>query len=189
MTEMTDMTDMDGSEGAEGDQLTAVAPPLASDAGDLEPVELGHSQAGPASPSTPARLHWRSLSDGILVCYLTAAPALFAAFILRDQRERVWTLLLLIALAGFLVGGAVAGRHRRLSRAAMVQGEVCGLLTATVIVVANAIRTAVLGHGTSPRTLVLWLSVEVASVFVAAVGGRIGRRLYLRSRRRKAVLK
>jgi hypothetical protein len=181
-------TDADVSAGDHGDQLTATAPPLAAVVGGVEPVNRELVHARPASPGAQARLHWRSLSDGVLFSYLTAAPTLFAAFILRDQRERVWVVLLPIAGAGFLIGGAVAGRHRRLARGARVQGEICGLLTVTVVVAANAIRTAVLGNGISPRTLALWVSVEVISVFVAAVGGRFGRRLYLRGRRRKAML-
>jgi hypothetical protein len=180
---------MDISPGADGDQLTAWAPPPQSGVGTIEVENLDQPHAGSASPGVPARLHWRSLSDGILFCFLTAAPALFAALILRDQRERVWIVLLPIAAAGFLIGGAIAGRHRRLARGARAQGVICGLVTATVIVVANAVRTAVLGIGFSSRTLMLWLGLEVAAVVFAMVGARIGRHLYLRSRRRKAVLK
>jgi hypothetical protein len=175
------------STGADGDQLTAIAPPLASDAGVMEPIDGDQLQARPESPGAPARLHWRSLSDGILISFLTAAPALFAAFILRDQREHVWVLLLPIAGVGFLIGGAIAGRHRRLVRGAVAQGRVCGLVTATAIVVANAIRTAMLGNGISPRTLLLWFGVIVVAVVIGAIGARIGRRVYLRSRRRKAM--
>jgi hypothetical protein len=182
-------TDMHIAEEPGGDPRTATPPLLASAVEAAGVVDLDQSHVRPPAPGVPARLHWRSLSDGILVCFLTAAPALFAAFVLRDQREPVWIILLLIAAGGFLVGGAVAGRHRRLARGAMSQGAMCGLLAATVIVIANAVRTVMLGHGLSPRTLALWLGVEVAAVVVAAVGARIGRRLYLRSRRRKAVLK
>jgi hypothetical protein len=182
-------SDTEVSAGDDDDQLTATALPLASAVEDVKSVNRDRAHPSPASPGAQARLHWRSLSDGVLFSYLTAAPALFAAFILRDQRERIWVVLLPIAGAGFLIGGAIAGRHRRLARDARVQGEICGLLTVTVVVVANAIRTAALGNGISPRTLALWVSVEVVSVFVAAVGGRLGRRLYLRSRRRKAMLK
>jgi hypothetical protein len=176
------------SAGTEAAGLTALAPPPGSESGVIEVVDGDRSHTRPAPPGEAARLHWRSLSEGILVGYLTAAPVLFACFILRDQREGIWIVLLPIAGAGFLIGGAIAGRHRRLARGAMRQGEICGLLTATVIVVANAIRAVVLGHGISPLTVLLWLSVEGAAVFVAAVGARIGRRRYLRSRRRKAVL-
>jgi hypothetical protein len=181
-------TDIDISPGADGDQLAAWAPPQQSGVGTIEVGNLDQPHAGPASPGLPARLHWRSLSDGILFCFLTAAPALFAALILRDQRERVWIVFLPIAAAGFLIGGAIAGRHRRLARGAMAQGVTCGLVTATVVVVANAARTAVSGVGFSSRTLMVWLVLELAAVVIAAVGARIGRRLYLRSRRRKAVL-
>ena len=84
------------------------------DDSDQVVLERQPPRATPAvSPGTPVRLHWRSLSDGALVCFLITAPSLFAGFILRDQRMRVWVLMLPVAAAGFFLGGAIAGRHRR----------------------------------------------------------------------------
>ncbi len=137
------------------------------------------------SSRLPTNLRWRSLSDGILVSFLVAGPSLLAAFILRDQRQKAWVALLGLAALGYLLGGAVAGRHRRAARGAVAQGVVCGLLTTTVIVIADVIRTAVLRHGISTHTLELWAGVEVGAMVVAAVGALIGRRLFIRSRVRK----
>ena len=101
---------------------------------------------------------------------------------------RAWVVLLAIAAAGFLVGGAIAGRHRRAARGAFSQGMVCGLLPATAVVLADVIRTTVLGHGISAHALALWLGVEAASMFVAALAALIGRRMFIRTRSRKLSL-
>jgi hypothetical protein len=179
---------METSRGTDRGHSAATSALREPDVGAIELVTLDQPLTPSASPGHPARLHWRSLSDGILICFLSAAPSLFAGFILRDQREEVWTLMLLVAAAGFLVGGAIAGRHRRAARGAIAQGVVCGFLTATVIVVANAMRTAVLGNGISTHTLVLWLGVEAGAVIIAAIGALIGRHRHLRARRRIAAL-
>ncbi len=152
---------------------TAAGPPRSS----LDP-------AGPGPPGPPTPLRWRSLGDGLLVSFLIAGPTLLAAFILRDQRLGGWIVLLPIAVAGVLVGGAIAGRHRRARRGAVRQGVVCGLLPATAIVLADGIRTSVLGQGLSTHTVALWVGVEVGSMVVAAIGALIGRRLLVRSRTR-----
>jgi hypothetical protein len=145
-------------------------------------IEVGSFPSPSTFPGRPPRLHWRSLSDGVLVSFLIAGTTLFAGFVLHDQHERVWVVMLPIAAVGFLLGGAIAGRHRRTSRGAVSQGVACGLLTTTVIVMADAIRRAVLGHPVSYRTPDLWLGIEVGSVIVAVVGALIGRRLFIRSR-------
>jgi hypothetical protein len=141
------------------------------------------------SPGPPALLHWRSLGDGLLVGFLIAGPTLYASFVLRDQRERVWMPILVIAAVGLLVGGAIAGRHRRTPRGALTQGVVVGFVTATVIVIADIIRHAALGRGISSHTVGLWLGVEVGAVLIAGLGGLIGRIRYLRSRKKRAGLK
>jgi hypothetical protein len=63
---------------------------------------------------------------------------------------------------------------------------VVGLLTASVIVVADIIRHAALGKGFSAHTVGLWLGVEVGALLIATLGGLIGRRRYLRARKRRA---
>jgi hypothetical protein len=150
------------------------------------PLDPGHTRSRSASPGPALRLHWRSLGDGILVSFLIAGPSLLAGFILRDQREGLWSAMLVIAALGFLAGGAIAGRHRRAARGALTQGVVLALLTATIIVLANMIRTAVLGHGMTSHTLELWAGVEVGAMVVAGIGGLIGRRSYIRARSRKS---
>jgi hypothetical protein len=122
----------------------------------------------------------------MFVCFLIAGPALLASFILRDQRERSWVPLLVVGALGFLIGGAIAGRHRRTKRGAIEQGVGVAILTASVIVLADIIRCLVLGKGFSLSTLGLWIGVEVGSIILASIGGLIGRNRYLRSRMKKA---
>jgi hypothetical protein len=138
------------------------------------------------APGTPALLHWRSLGDGLLVSFLIAAPSLYASFILRDQREGSLKPILLIAAVGLLVGGGIAGRHRRMPKGAATQGVVVGLLTASVIVIADIIRHAALGKGFSAHTVGLWLGVEVGALLIATLGGLMGRFRYLRSRKKRS---
>ena len=149
--------------------------------------DIAHSQLGP--PSMPARLHWRSLGDGIFVSLLISGPTLLASFILRDQREHVWPYLLVIAAGGFALGGAIAGRHRRAKRGAIYQGAFLGFLTSSVIVLSDVIRCLVLVKGFSGWTFGLWFGVEVGSVFFASVGALMGRSMYMRSRKRRSSAK
>jgi hypothetical protein len=130
-------------------------------------------------------LHWRSLSDGLLVSLVICGPTLFASLILRDQHEQRWALPLLVAAVGFLVGGAIAGRHRRLRRGSMAQGVALGLMIATAILLANLVRTLVLAKGVTFSTASLWVAVEFGSVLLASIGALIGRRRFWRSRKRK----
>jgi hypothetical protein len=137
------------------------------------------------APGKPARLRWHSLSDGFIVSFVLTGPTLLAALVLRDQREALWKALLVLAGLGILVGGAVAGRYRRRSRGALAQGATLGVLTVTVILVANLVRVLVASKGTSGATLGLWAGIEVGSLVIASVGALAGRSLYLRARKRK----
>lgn len=94
--------------------------------------------------------------------------------------------ILLIAAVGLLVGGGIAGRHRRMPKGAATQGVVVGLLTASVIVIADIIRHAALGKGFSAHTVGLWLGVEVGALLIATLGGLMGRFRYLRSRKKRS---
>jgi hypothetical protein len=148
----------------------------------------------PASPETsapgkPARLRWRSLSDGFIVSFVIMGPTLLAGLVLRDQRQSAWKILLVLAGLGIFLGGAIAGRYRRRSTGALAQGVTLGVMTATAVLVANLVRVLVAGTSISGTTLVLWVGIEVGSVVIAAVGALVGRSLYLRSRKRKVLPK
>jgi hypothetical protein len=152
-----------------------------------EAPSIAHT-VGTPDPGKPLLLHWRSLSDGLLVAFVIVAPSLFAGLVLRDQRVKSWSALLLITAVGLLIGGAIAGRHRRAGKGAITQGVAVGLLTTGLTLVASIIRTLVLNKGVTGKTVGLWLGVEVGAIIVAAIGGLIGRRLYLRSRQKKSLL-
>jgi hypothetical protein len=139
-----------------------------------------------AAPGSPQRLHWRSLSDGLLISYVVGGPTIFASLILHDQKESGWSAPLILAGLGFVIGGAVAGRHRRTPKGAFYQGAALGLLTATVILFADVIRRLVLSKGVHAHTVAVLVGIEVGSIVAATVGALIGRWWYLRTRRRKA---
>jgi ABC-type antimicrobial peptide transport system permease subunit len=85
-----------------------------------------------------------------------------------------------------VVAGGVAGRHRRTRKGALAQGCAVGLLLATAVITATALRYLVLGASVSASTGQVWIAAAVTAVIAAAAGGLLGRRAYLRSRRRKA---
>ena len=120
-----------------------------------------------------------------MVSLVICGPTLFASLILRDQHERSWPLLLVVAGMGFLLGGGVAGRHRRLRRGSIAQGVALGLMIATATLLANLVRTLVLAKGVTLSTAGLWVGVELGSVLLASSGALIGRRRFWRSRKRK----
>jgi H+/Cl- antiporter ClcA len=132
----------------------------------------------------PTRIRWRSLSDGLIVSFLITGPSLMAALIVRDQRDSVWRLLLIVAALGLFIGGAIGGRDRRTRAGALWQGAVVGALTSTVILVANVVRILVLAKGISVHTFGLWVGIEVGSVLVASCGAAYGRYRYRRRERR-----
>jgi hypothetical protein len=139
-----------------------------------------------AHPGAPARLHWRSLSDGLLLSFVISGPTLFASLILHDQREHGWYAPLVLTEIGFVLGGAIAGRHRRTPRGAVYQGATVGFLTTTVIMFADVVRRLVLSKGVRLHTFEGLVAIWAVSIVVATVGALVGRWLYLRSKRRKA---
>jgi hypothetical protein len=96
--------------------------------------------------------------------------------------------LLVVACAGFVIGGAVAGRHRRTPKGAATQGFFAALLPVSAASVADIIRYVVLGHTISIGTVSLWLALEVAALILGAVGGVVGRRVYVRWKKQRAGL-
>jgi hypothetical protein len=139
-----------------------------------------------SAPGGSPRLRWSSLSDGLIIGFLLSGTTVFAALILRAQHEHAWKDLLLVAAVGFVVSGAVAGRHRRSRKGAMTQGCAVGFLLATAAILAAALRYLALGTSVSSNTWKVWVGIEVAAVIVSTLGALLGRRMYLRSRRRKA---
>jgi hypothetical protein len=139
----------------------------------------------PVSPGSPALLRWGSLGDGLVVSLLFAGLTLFAGYVLRDQREEAWKALFVVAAAGLLGGGAIAGRHRRAKKGAIAQGAAVGFLTATVATLAEVIRCLVLLSSVSGHTTELSVGVEVSATAIGAMGALMGRRSYIRHRKRR----
>jgi membrane protein YqaA with SNARE-associated domain len=146
---------------------------------DIDPQEAG------AAPGNPLILHWRSLSDGLLVAFIVAGPSLFGAFILRDQRSHKWVLLAFVSIIGFFLGGLIAGRHRRRAKGAIYQGIALALLVTVTIVLSDVVRHLVLARGVNARVLSTWIGALVGSMVVASIGGILGRLRFRRSRRKK----
>ncbi len=133
-------------------------------------------------------LHGRSLSNGLIITLLVAGPTLLVeaswhgAPLYRTTQGQV---ALVLAAAGFFVGGAVAGQHRRRVSGALLQGLALAGLSLAVLSVAAVFRLAVLRAGVPHGSTVAWtLLGAVVLTVVACAGGLTGRALYLRSRKR-----
>ena len=133
------------------------------------------SSSNPDATRSPLVLHWRSLGDSLIVGLFLAGPTLFASFILRDQRERGWSVLLVVSLVGFLFGGMIAGRNRRRVEGALYQALAFAGFVSLAAVFADAIWHAVLTRGISVRTVGLWFGGPILAVIVASVGALYGR--------------
>jgi hypothetical protein len=138
------------------------------------------------APGARLLLHWRSLSDGLLISFIISAPTLFAALVLRDQRSKHWYGFLALAAIGFLIGGVIAGRHRRALRGAAMQGIALGFFIATIVLLANLVRDLSLSHHITSRSLELWVGIEVGAMMVAIIGSVVGRRIYRSIRKKKS---
>lgn len=139
----------------------------------------------PGGGGGPQVLHWRSLSDGLLVAFIVAGPSMLAVVDLRGRAGRAWLLPAVIAGVGLLVGGGIAGRHRRLSSGAVAQGAATGLPVSVTLVLADLLYRLVVGQPIKASVGGYWLAGIVGAVVLSVVGGLIGRWLFLRSVRRR----
>jgi O-antigen/teichoic acid export membrane protein len=140
--------------------------------------------------SAPAYRHWRSLSDGLLVTLVIVGPAflfeeLWRGSPLIDQGGITWLYPAIIMAIGFFVGGTVAGRHRRTKGGAFNQGALVAAITMVLIFAADMIRRMVLHQGISIGVIGIWVGACVAALVVTGIGGRYGRRRWVRLDRRR----
>ncbi len=144
---------------------------------------------GPPPGGRPRRLHYRSLSNGLIVALVVSAPPLLIEAnwhgtpLYRTTQGQV---ALGVAALGFLAGGAVAGRHRRRVEGALLQGLAVAVLAETCLLVAAVFRLAVLHRGLPHPSTVGWTVLgAVLLAGLACAGGLAGRAAYLRSRRKR----
>ncbi len=141
-------------------------------------------------PSATSYRHWRSLSDGLLLTLVIVGPAFLFEELWRgspiiDQGGITWLYPATVMAIGFFVGGMVAGRHRRTTSGAFNQGALVAGITTALIFAADIIRRVVLHQGISLGVLGIWVGACVAALLVTGIGGRYGRRRWLRLDRRR----
>lgn len=135
-----------------------------------------------------SRIHWHSLSDGLLLGFLVCGPCLLAVEGLRHRVGRLWLLPAVIGLVGMVIAGAVAGRHRRRPAGALLQGLAVALPVSVVLVLADVLYRAIGTTGISHKTLLTWVAAVVGSVVLAGIGSLIGRSMYLHRWRQRGKL-
>ena len=148
--------------------------------------KLAESPGG--SARRPSRLHWRSLSDGLLVALLVCGPSLLATEGLRHRVGRTWLIPAVIGVVGMAVAGAVAGRHRRRPTGALLQGLAVGLPVSVLLVLADVLYRLISNNPISGRTAAAWVGALVGAVVVACLGALVGRAVYLRRWRQRGKL-
>jgi hypothetical protein len=159
-------------------QLKASAPP---------PIKL-HDDEPP--PGGRQAIHWRSLSDAILFTLIIAGPTMLWEEMWRgkpmiDQPGDLWVVPAIIVTATYFVGGAIAGRHRRLPQGAIVQGVALAIPTAVVLIVEDLARRLVLNKGLPLTVVGLWALSLVAATAIAVLGSLYGRWLIRRRHRNR----
>ncbi len=157
--------------------------PRHANRGDTETGEARGVTARRAS-----RLHWRSLSDGLLVALLVCGPALLATEGLRHRVGRTWLIPAVIGIIGMGVAGAVAGRHRRRPTGALLQGLAVGLPVSILLVLADVLYRLISNNPLSGRTAAAWVGAVAGAVVVACLGALVGRAVYLRRWRQRGKL-
>jgi hypothetical protein len=90
-----------------------------------------------------------------------------------DQPGHLFVLPLIVSAAGFLVGGAIAGRRRPGLPAALRNGAGVGVAASALLVLADVGRR--LGHHERLSTPVgrLWLETAALATVLAALGGAL----------------
>jgi lysylphosphatidylglycerol synthetase-like protein (DUF2156 family) len=142
----------------------------------VEPADLAPAPVA----RSPFNLHWRSLSDGLIFALVIGGPCLLATEGLHDRVGKVWVVPLVIAALGFLVAGAIAGRHRRRPGGAALQGIAVALPVAVLLVLTDLLYRLISGRPIDGHVAALLVGAIVGAVLLAIVGALCGRGLYLR---------
>ena len=133
-------------------------------------------------------IHWRSLSDGLLVALLVCGPSLLAVEGLRHRVGRVWLVPAVIGIIGMLVAGGVAGRHRRRPAGALIQGVAVSAPVALLLVLADILYRLISNNPIVGSTAVTLAGSFGGAIVVACLGSLTGRALYLRKWRERLKL-
>jgi multisubunit Na+/H+ antiporter MnhB subunit len=143
-------------------------------------------------PGAKQTIHWRSLSDAILITLVIAGPTMLWEEMWRgqpmiDQKGNLWIVPTVIVVATYFLGGAIAGRHRRRPVGALIQGVALAIPTSLVLVIADLARRLVLSKNVPIVIVGLWLAAIAGTVVIAVLGALVGRWLYVRSQRQKSL--
>lgn len=162
---------------------------LASDGGgETARVE----ESGP--PGGRQTLHYRSLSDAYLFTLVVSVPVLLWEEMWRgqpmiDQPGHLWVVPMLICMAAFFIGGAIAGRHRRRRTGALVQAIALAVPVSMLLIIADIGRRLDLHRGFTLPVAGLWLYALAGTVIISSLGALFGRRRYLKKRARRKKIK
>jgi hypothetical protein len=143
-----------------------------------------------ASSDKPQFRHWQSLGDGIIVSLVIVGPTFLFEELWRgrpliDRGGFLWVLPAAIMGIGFLIGGIIAGRHRRQRKGSFNQGVLAAAVTLFLIFIADMIRRAVLGEAVTIPVLGIWCAWAAGALIVGGLGGLNGRHRTLQARKRR----
>jgi hypothetical protein len=138
--------------------------------------------AGDSSSRVPANPQYRHewmLGLGVVVGLAISCPTFLIEEFwhgkpLIDQGGIWWVLPAAIMALGFLLGGAIVGRHCRRAQSALWQGMLISAVTVWLIFIADLIRRHVLTQIVTHAVLKLWLVSALGAVVVGGVGGLLG---------------
>jgi uncharacterized membrane protein len=158
----------------------------------LNDSDLARAEDIPSVSRPPGRrrtIHWRSLGDAVVLTLLVAGPTMLWEEMgqgrpMIDQPGSLWLVPAAIVTITYFVGGAIAGRHRRRPRGALIQGVALAVSTSSIFVIVDVVRRVMLGNNQSVAVAELWLAAVGATVAVAGLGAVSGRWLYIRRRER-----
>lgn len=126
-------------------------------------------------------MDWGAVALGLGFTLVLAVPTLaieedWHGRPMIDEHGAGWLVPLVLVALAFIVGGALAARRTHRAGGAVAGGAVVGTAAVAVLVVADAIRRAAAHKLISPDVVHLWAAAAIGSIFLAALGGFLGRR-------------
>jgi O-antigen/teichoic acid export membrane protein len=161
-----------------------VAGSVSAQAGEGITVPSLESATPPGGHRT---IHYRSLSDALLVTLIFSVPVLLWEEMwhgqpMIDQPGHLWLVPTVITVAAFFIGGMTAGRHRRQRTGAIVQAIALAIPVSLLLIVADVGRRLDLHRGFTLPVAALWLYALVGTAVISSLGALYGRRRYVRKR-------
>jgi hypothetical protein len=137
-------------------------------------------------------IHFRSLSDALLFTLVISGPAtlwesLWRGVPMIDQRGHLWIVPAVMVFLAFFVGGAIAGRHRRRRRGAVIQALALAVPVVVALMLADLARRLILHSPLYAPYIDLWIDALVLAIVIAISGALTGRLLFLRRQRRASL--